>query len=360
MTGNGDIAAGARNLLTNCAGIEPGQRLLIIQENPDLGWYDAQAPIAVAAEARKLGLAPDMLEVGAPGNEPAIGVETAVAAHDVIVFFSRLGDQDRFAEPVPGKTLVMSYARDAATLASVYGRTNHQAFVDLKEAVNDILLGAGTIDIRCPLGTAISGSIAGTAKAARADVSVRRFPLGVPQPVRASGFSGRVAVAHYLTPTGSKVYEPAYLNIGQPVFAEVASGRITGFTGDHGEVERIGAHYENISAQFGIDGGAIHSWHAGIHPGCFFPGDASRDPDIWSNTIFGNPRFAHFHTCGDYAPGEICWMVLDPTITVDGRILWDNGRLRADGFGRSRRCLEEWPELVALFANPSDQTGLPA
>ncbi len=359
MTGHADLAQGARNLLVNCAEIGTGQRLLIIQESPDLGWYDAEAPMAVEAEARRMGLTPAVLKVGAPENEPDARVAEAVAAHDVIVFFSRMGDQDRFADPVPGKTIVMCYARDADTLASAYGRTDHLALVELKEAVNDILLNAGTIEIRCPLGTAISGSIAETAKTARADVSVRRFPLGVPQPVEASRFSGRVAIAHFLTPTGSKVYEPAYLEIGQPVFAEVASGRIERFTGDRNEVERICEHYSRISALFDIDGDVVHSWHAGIHPGCAYAADAARDPDRWSNTVFGNPRFVHFHTCGDYAPGEICWMVLDPTIVVDGQNLWENGRLRADAFPQSRRCLEERPTLNSLFADPSDQIGLP-
>jgi hypothetical protein len=26
---------------------------------------------------------------------------------------------------------------------------------------------------------------------------------------------------------------------------------------------------------------------------------------------FANPRYLHFHTCGNYAPGEIAWSLFD-------------------------------------------------
>jgi hypothetical protein len=253
----------------------------------------------------------------------------------------------------------MCYARDAAMLASTYGRTDHRALLALKTAVNDILLAAGRIDISCPLGTDISGSLSERDRASREDVSVRRFPLGVPQPLSASGFSGRVALAHYLTPTGSRVYDPSFLALEKPVVAEVASGRIEEFAGDPEITARIREHYKMVAEMFGIDGDAVHSWHAGIHPGCAYTAAAAENPDRWSNTVFTNPRFLHFHTCGSYPPGEICWMVQDPTIAIDGTKLWDKGRLHPEAFAQLRRCLEQWPELESLFAEPSELIGLP-
>jgi len=103
----------------------------------------------------------------------------------------------------------------------------------------------------------------------------------------------------------------------------------------------------------------VHSWHAGIHPGATFAETAADDPDRWSNSVFTNPRFLHIHTCGAYAPGEICWMVLDPTVSVDGRNLWQNGRLKADAFQPLRDHVEEWPVLAGMLANPSDDIGVP-
>ena len=357
------VARGARNLLVNCAGVGPGTDLVILHEDPALGWYDLEAPRAVAEEARKLGAAPALVRVGAPGNEPDSRAVEAVAEHDCTVFFSRIGDQDRFEEPVPGKTIVMCYARDAAMLGSPYGETDHRALLELKAAVNRTLLRAGAIRISCPLGTDLAGEVAADEREESGEVSVRRFPMGVHQPLDAGRFSGRVALARYLTTTGSKVYEPASLVLETPVMAEVEAGRLTGLTGLDGEdavVERIRAHYRMVAEKFGLDADAVHSWHAGIHPGCAYLAGAAEDPDRWANNVFTNPRFVHFHTCGAFPPGEICWTVLDPTIEVDGLALWERGRFRPDVFPLTRECLSRWPELAPLFESPSDAIGLAA
>ncbi len=359
-----DLAEGARNLLVNCAGLASGDRFLIIHERPELGWYDLDAPLAVEAEARKLGMVPTLLEVGPPANGRDAGVAEMIADHDCCVFFARLGDQDRFADAFAGKKNIMCYARSAAMLASPYGRTDHGAFVDLKTTVDEVLFGADRIEIRCPLGTDLSGLVrdcsAGGEPENSGDVSVRRFPLGVPKPMNASGFSGRVAVARYLAPTGSKVYQPPTLEIECTIFAEIEAGRIRDFTGDADCVARARAHYRRIADLFGIDGDVVHSWHAGIHPACTTRATAAEDPDRWANTVFPNPRFLHFHTCGDYAPGEICWMVLDHTITVDGTALWDKGCLSVDAFPQLRACIHKWPVLEPLFANPVAVVGVSA
>ncbi|MHA1566924.1 MAG: hypothetical protein ACTSX7_16560 [Alphaproteobacteria bacterium] len=361
MTESEAIAEGAHNLLVNCAALEPGESVLIVAESPDLGWYDAEVVQTVAEAARNIGFAPTMLEIGGPSNDRDPGVIEAMAAHDCTIFFARLGDQDRFEDPVPGKRRVMCYLRDTAMLGAPYGRTTHLAFLEIKRAVDEVLLSAERIEISCPLGTAYSGTIAEAARQQAGDVSVRRFPLGVPTPMDAGEFSGRVAVSRYLTPTGSSVYEPANLALASTIFAEVEMGRITDFTGDDaGEIERVRNHYRMVAEQFGIDGDVVHSWHAGIHPACAYDQAAADNPDRWSNSAFGNPRLVHFHTCGAYAPGEICWIVLDQTIRIDGVSLWENGRLRPEAFAQTNACLEKWPVLVGLFAHPADEIGVPS
>ena len=359
MTVERDLAEGARNLLINCASLKRGETLLIVRESPDFGWYDKAAPEAVAAAARALGVEFSSLAVGPPANDPDPRLEQAIAAHDCTIFFARVGDQDRFGEAVPGKRSVMSYARDVGMLASAYGRTSHLAFRDLARAVNGALLNAGRIEISCPLGTAVLGAVSEQAREEPVETSVLRFPLGVPQPVDASGFSGRVALARYLTPTGSRAYEPAYLKLEETVFAEIEAGRIVGFSGNRAEVTRVSEHYKRVAGRFGIDPDVVHSWHAGLHPGCAYAADAAQDPDRWSNTVFTNPRILHFHTCGSYAPGEICWNLIDHTVSIDGTRLWENGRLHPEAFAQTRNCVEEWPELADLFTNPSESIGLP-
>ena len=358
MTHSKDLAEGARNLLLNCADLRPEETLLIVCEDPDLGWYDKKMFRVLADEARSLGLTPTLLDVGAPENVRSTSITQAIDAHTCTVFLSRMGDQERFADPVPGKKTVMCYTRDGAALASLYGRTNHQALLQLKAAVNDILLGSEIVHITCPLGTDISGNVSKTERESPGDVSVRRFPMGVPQPLDASEMSGQVALARYLTPTGSNTYDPASLAIDGTVIADVSMGRVTNLTGNPKDVGRIRKHYLMVANLFAIDGDVVHSFHAGIHPGSAYTKDVAHDPDCWSNSAFTNPRVLHFHTCGDYPPGEICWMVIDHTLTVDGKALWEHGRLCVNAFDETAYCLDDWPELRPLFASPSSAIGI--
>ena len=354
-----NLALGARNLLVNCANMKLAETLLIVQEDPELGWYDASLAEYVKSVAEGLGVMVTNVKVGAPENNRSPSVLKAINAHDCTIFFARVGDQDRFAAPVPGKRSVMCYARDCEMLASSYGWASFQAFKEMKEAVNNIIFAAKRIEISCPLGTEFCGEIPSKNQKLEQDVGLQRFPLGVAAPVPADQFSGRIALAHYLTPTGSKVYDPSFLKLETTSFVEVAYGKILSFSGDTDEVRRIENHYDCVSRDLNIERNHVHSWHGGIHPGCNYQMDAFDDPDRWSNSVFTNPRFLHVHTCGNYAPGEICWMLLDPTVFIDGARLWDKGRLMPNAFAKTEQCIERWPELAPLFENPAQSIGLP-
>ena len=186
------------------------------------------------------------------------------------------------------------------------------------------LSAASDIRVLCPLGTDLHGT---GGVAPTDDVTIRRFPMCVPKPVPATGFSGQVALVGYLTPTGSRYYDPPCLGLDELVMARVDRGRITGFEGGERDVRRVESHYARIAETFSIDPTVVHSWHAGIHAGCDPTMPVAPDPDRWSNSVFGSPSYLHLHTCGDYAPGEICWMVANPTVVADGVTVWDHGRL---------------------------------
>jgi len=352
------LKEGARNLLENCAELRPEETLVIIREDPELGWYDESITNALFDQVRSMGIEPTLLEVGKPNNDKNSAAIKAVDRHDCTIFLARIGDQSRFESLAPGKKTIMCYVRDAQMLASTYGCANYKAFLHLKQAINDILLRADEIRITCGYGTDISGKKFSREKEAPSDVSVRRFPLGVPQPIDASGLSGRVALVNYLTPTGSKIYEPASIEINDVVFAHVESGKIVDFTGKKRDVNNIRNHYKKVSEQFNIQENNVHSFHAGIHPGNTYLTSAADDPDRWANTIFNNPRILHFHTCGNYPPGEICWMVIDQTLAVDDKNLWFEGRLRVKDFEQTRQCMEKWPELSPIFEHPAQAIGL--
>ncbi len=351
------MCAGTWNLLHNCANLQPDEKLLLVCEDPMLGWYDQKVADIIASAIKEFGPTPTIFKVGEPSNKAVAGLSDAIEAHDCIIYLARLGDQSRFDEIAAGKRSVMCYIRDADMLASPFCQATYQAIKALKSAIDKVLLSAKTIKITCPNGTDLIGMTKAGNRMEKRDVSVFRFPLGVPQPITAAHFSGQVALSRYLTPTGSMVYEPASVPLSKTTIAHIANGRITGFDGEKNDVAVIQAHYKDISDQFGIDRNIVHSWHAGIHPACVYTANAADNPDRWSNTVFGNPRILHFHTCGDYAPAEISWIIIDQTVTIDGCPLWKHGRLCPEKFKKTAYCLEKWPQLKALFAHPAQEIG---
>ncbi len=353
-----DLARGIRNLLVNCAGARAGQKLLIVREDPELGWYDAALAPAIADFATKTGLTVEVMEVGGPQNDAVPGVAEAADRNDITLFLARIGDQGRFEEPPPGKLRVMSYARDRVGFASPFGTTAHAAMIAVKAAVNHILLAAEQIRILCPHGTDIRGRLSAEERRSDKDVGMRRFPMGVHQPIPARAFTGRVVLTLPLTPTGSRVYDPPSLHLDGAVTAEIRHGRVVGFDGPADQVAKVRAHYDAVGRAFGLDPATIHSWHAGLHPANACRHRATDSADRWSNNVFNNPRFLHFHTCGACPPGEIAWMVQDPTVTVDGKPVWDGGALLPWNFPELQACLQEWPELAPLYESPTQEIGV--
>ena len=325
-----DAVEGARNLLLNCAGLIAGQHVYILAEDPSLGWYDGDAPRITAELARQMGANVTVAKVGGPETKPDAAIQAASELADIRIFFARIGDQARFSARPKYGICVMVYARTAAALASDYGRTPHHEMLALKDRVNDRLFSATSIRLSCPLGTSMTGTPPQTAKQTIADVTVHRFPMCMPAPMPASAFSGQVALAGYITPTGSESYNPASLKLETVVLAHVERGRILGYDGPSRMVEAIHRHYHDVSSWFQVDPDVVHSWHAGIHAGCTFTGLQEDDPDLWANSVFGHPGYLHFHTCGDYAPGEICWTVANPVIELDGQMLWSDGHLHSN------------------------------
>lgn len=340
---------GARNLLINCGNIKPDEKLLIVTEDPALGWYDQHTSDIVAAEAVKMGAKVNRVSVGGPENTRCPKLAKKVDEHDCTIFFSRIGDQARFSMPKEGTRIIMCYIRDADMLSTPFATANYDAVLELKETIDDIFLKAHNIQITCPLGTNFSGSLSKENRGQQKDVSVYRFPLGVVTPIEAKNFSGHIVMDRYLAPTGSKVYHPPYIEIKSPVLAEIKHGKIVDFIGDPEVVESIKKHYEKIGNQFDIDPMIVHSWHAGIHPGYDYKVPEADNPDRWSNTVFCHPNYVHFHTCGDYAPGEISCTLPDHSISIDGIKLWDKGRLQPQNFSCTKNVISGWPALQSLF-----------
>ena len=163
-------------------------------------------------------------------------------------------------------------------------------FLDLKDAINQALDGAGTIRITCDSGTDMTGH-ADRADNGPEDVAVKRFPMGIYKPISTNHFTGRVAITKYLTPTNSRPYSPDFLRLDETVLAIVEGNRITGFHGSAESVHAVENHYRHVAETFDIKPMFVHSWHSGMHPACAYPFPAADNPDRWSNTCL--PQSAH-------------------------------------------------------------------
>ena len=93
---NDDVYLGVKNLLTNCARVKAGDKLLIVSEQESLGWYRDDAAESVRSVAISLGISAKIVEVDAPGNQKSTEVETMISNYDCTIFFARIGDQNRF------------------------------------------------------------------------------------------------------------------------------------------------------------------------------------------------------------------------------------------------------------------------
>ena len=351
---------GARNLLVNCAHATVGDRLLIAYEPPEFGYFDAHCVDVVSRTAQQFGLAVDAVNVGFNPDSPHLSPDLLARfeAADIILFLARLGDQLRFSDMPQEKKIIVSFALTKELLGSGFSNGHHDAFMEIKANVNSVLDAAEDVRVTCPLGTDVRGRPVMNLKPT-GDTSILRFPMSVFTPVPAHSFSGRVAVG-FLTGTGSKYYDDYTIEFDRPVFAVMKNGRLIRFDGDAVDAARAEVHYDRVAGQFGIDRDFVHSWHAGIHPGCGYPWDMRENFERWGGAAFGNPRILHFHTCGAYAPGEISWNVFDPTIVIDDTTYWENGVFHAERLPAGRSILDRHSCAAALFADPDPNIGLRA
>lgn len=353
------LRAGAENLLRNCSGLNPGDHLLILQEETDNGYYDADLAAVIAGSAKTMGIATELRT--APfdpmGSILPVGIQAAMAAADRTLFLSRCGDQIRFSDEMRKTRPIVAYVLDTEMLASRFGAAHYNGFVQIKDAVNTLLANARTIRVTCPLGTDFSGPGANFPDKGISDVAITRFPMSVFAPVPTAGFSGVIVQDGFLVGTGSKFYKPYGCHLNAPVEVHFRETKLEGFRGEPEDVQRATMHFRRVGEQFGLDPMTVHSWHAGIHPGCFYTRPAAENFERWSGSAFGNPRLLHFHTCGNYAPGEISLNVLDPTIEVDGVKIWDVGVFHVSRVPGGAEILERYPCIRATFENPETQVG---
>ncbi len=351
-------SAGALSLLRDCVDVRSGMHIVIVKEKSGSGYYDDVTPEITAALARELGVVVETIEVECYLEDP-IQISTFMQrlhGFDHVIFFARIGDQLRFSDlsAIPPATMCYTLARES--LDSVFGTACYPGLCEIKVALDEAISNAKEIRVTCPLGTDYSGSA--QRGGAVGDVSIKRFPMLVPSPVSCEGFSGQVVLSRFLTGTGSQYYEPFILPLDSNVIAHVNKNQIVSFSGEAAIVDRVEQHYKRVAEKFDIEPYYAHSWHAGMHPGCIFENDAMSDIVRWSGSAFGNPRILHFHTCGQYAPGEISWTIIDPSIYLDGVPVWERGVLHPDRIEAGEKLFSAHARLAQLYENPLFSIGI--
>ena len=322
---------GACNLLAGAARLCPGETVLVVAEPPGGGFYDDRLAPIVAAAADAMGgqvrvIAPPL--PAGPDVFPA-DVADAIAAADCTVFLSRLGSRARVL-PLPGRgRRIMSYTLDLAHLAEGFGRAPYGLFAEVHDELVARILAARRYTIACANGTALEAELpagGGTNGGPLTRFAVCNFPTMIFPPVTAASMNGRLALTLSLISTGIHAYEDSVLALPEPVLFDVEQGHITGITAsDPALARRVEAHLDRVGRQFSCDARRIDSWHTGLNPTTFYPGDARADMERWGDVVFGSPRYTHFHMVGAN-PGEVCGQLFDATIAFDDEVFWDAGR----------------------------------
>ena len=343
------LSKAAHNLLIECARLRQSDTLLIVREKESLGWYKNDVSEFILRSAIDMGIDAFLHEVGSPEIAQDQSFYEKINQYSCVIFFARLGDQNRFENKGFSTKRVMSYVRDCESLASIFGTLDYNLNILIKDAIDQLIENSNIIKINCPLGTNLIGEISKDNSETK-EVSVLRFPILVPKPIGAKPFSGKVVLNNYLTSTGSRFYKPNFIKIGNQVAIHIENGSIADIQGTSEDVNNIHNHYSYVSQKFGLDMYAVHSWHPGIHPGAEDNKFYEHDPDKWANTVFGQPKYLHFHTCGNYAPGEICLMIPNHTVLIDDKPLWKDGELLLNGFEHTKGLLEKHATLKNVFS----------
>lgn len=325
-----DPRKGARNLLCNCLNVKSGDTVSIITEDTSHGFYDAFAAQCISEVARELGCLPRKIPcplIDGPHDIPET-VKSAITESEHVIFQARAGAQIRFASLSGKATKTISYALDIGFLGSRYCTIHQGLMEEILVRFEADLDSTKTWRITCPLGTDVSGiqEIRENPSEPVEDFTLGLFPIPIFRPVLCNTMTGRVVVSRFLMSTANRHYDDSYLILEEPVTVFIEAGRIVDLEGASKTVTKFREHYRRVSSLLKIDGDVVHSWHTGIHPAAFYPLPASVDIDRWGMIAFANPRYTHFHTCGNYAPGEIAWAVFDTTIYLDNQEYWKDGR----------------------------------
>jgi hypothetical protein len=316
------------NLLRGAAAVRAGENLLII--NTTDGSVDPEMTAAIEQAGRKLGARVHVLstdKVESVDKVPAL-VQSAFETADVTVFNHRISSMLRLM-PLKRGRLVSNFFTTAAGLASPVARMPQDYWRALLKQVQDRVNRARSWHVSCPDGTNLRGTLAPAATPPAPSTgqtfSTISFPIGIFKPLPMDTSNGTLML-RWLGTSGIHFIAPESLSLDEPVRATVTSGRVTALDGDERAVAAVDGFLREAGRRYGKDGYLLNGWHAGINALVKPEHSITAGVERWLFIGHQNPRIVHFHMVGTEAPGEYSAACLDPTITFDDEVMWEDGR----------------------------------
>jgi leucyl aminopeptidase (aminopeptidase T) len=321
MMGHLELAEGARKIVEVCAGVVPGERVLIITDTgipPSVAESLAAAAKAIARDVKVMVMPP--LEM--PGEEPSHVIAGAMGGADVIFTptTQTLGHSAALAAALKrGARCIVLTACTEETLTSGGIEADFPALKPLVDLVAERFNGAGRVHVTSPGGTDLRLDVTGRKAASCSGIC--RTPgqmIGIPD------------LEVYIAPIedrteGRIVIDAAMTGIGlmeHPVTIEVEKGRVRSIYGGK-EAERLRALLDkaNDSACQVIAELAI-----GLNPR-----GRVRGVIIEDEGVYGTGHFALGNNSGfggmNQAPIHFDMVYLAPTITFGDKVFMRRGRL---------------------------------
>jgi len=353
-----DGLAGIRNLVDECMGVKPGDRVLLVLEPAGQLFYDVEVSSAIENYLIKKQAVVTQVRPTIISHPEDFPEDLAKAMGDVnhTLFLSRVGDYLRFTPMMGDGVVTINYARQMTVLDSPYAAVSYKLMSQLHGRLEQELLSAKRWNIQCSLGTDLSGEFDWPSLRGGHDddFTMKLFPVSTFKPVPGATANGTVALSRWMMPSAAVKVGPEAVTFDDTVFARVKNGVLASLDGDEESVNKIQHYTSNVSAALGVTETNIHSWHAGINPMTFFASDVDQNLKAWGAVSFGSPRYLHFHTAGKTPPGEITWSIFNPTVWIDDQCFWRDGQCcwlqRLD----NKKLIERYDGGSLLFEESAD------
>ena len=317
------LTEGVRNLVQQCAEVKDGDEVLILNE---FGKVDEEIAKLIAEAVKATGAAyhvmwGESVERSAKAL-PKTLIGAILASAKIISNFSLnralLDDYTR------GKAIVQinNMARTANLMASNHARYHWGRVRAIYSRLEAIFSAARKWQITSPAGTEIGGEIgsgsevadAYFAEEAEASRFIRVFPGEVYTPVGSKGADGKIVV-EYINMRDSQPWE-------ETVTLTIRNNKLTKIEGGSRAQQFEKIMEANVKAH-GDKAALLDSWHGGMNP-------KARKPTAENMSLQGatsGPALMHFHLGSQKEP--ISAGILYPTIELDGRKIYDGGKLLA-------------------------------